>query len=393
MLHSIFVGDQKPIDLNSPKTLFAAIYMAVIGPEVFIVQPGFVQGLVRHVGFTEQAAGDIASAEMWGIAITTIVMTFFASRFNWRSVFAVSLLVMIVANISSIFTHDPLVFGLWRLVAGLGAGGIISLSFAAVGLTSNPDRNFGYLIMWVLIYGAVVLLAMPTAFRLVGMEGVIVFFALFPASGLLFVRWLPQSGEEHVQVEADAVNLPGAFKWMALGAMFCYFLAQGVVWAYLFLIGTNGGATEQQVANGLTASQFFGVAGAFVAAMVGSRFGRAVPLTLSISASLIPLAFLFGQMGAVVYALAVCVYNFGWNVTHPYLLAAMASFDRTGRVVVYAVAFQMLGLANGPWIAARVISEGDYANVNWVGMALFAIALILILPPVIKQKSLAQAPA
>ena len=380
---------QTPIDINSRRTLFAALYMAVIGPEVFIVQPGFVQGMVQYLHFGEQTAGNIASAEMWGMALTTVVMTFFASRFNWQRVFTVSLAVMAIGNIGSLFVNDPELFGAWRFLAGLGAGGVVSLSFAAVGLTNNPDRNFGYLIMWVLIYGAIVFFAMPTAYKLVGITGVIVFFALFPISGLFFVRWLPHSGEEHVQVEADAVTLPVRFRSMALSAMFLYFLAQGVVWAYLSLIGTAGGATEQEVANGLTASQFLGVAGAFVAAMVGGRFGRSIPLSIGMAGGIVPLFFLFGTTGAWVYGVAVCIYNFAWNMTHPYLLASMASFDRTGRVVVYAVAFQMLGLANGPWIAARVISPGEYGNVLWLGMLLFAAAWAFILPPVGVQRRLA----
>jgi predicted MFS family arabinose efflux permease len=386
MLHSIFVGDNKPIDLTDSKPLIAAIYMATIGPEVFIVQPGFVQGMVEYMGFSEKAAGDISSAEMWGIALTTLIMTFFAHRFNWRHVILGSLLVMIIGNIASLFVDTPLLFGVWRFVVGLGAGGLISLGFTIVGLTDKPDRNFGYLIMWVLIYGAIVLLAMPTAYQLVGMQGVLIFLALFPASGLFLVRYLPTSGEEHVQVEADAVNLPTNYKYIALLAMFCYFLGQGVVWAYLFLIGINGGGTEQEIANGLTASQFLGVAGALTAAMLGSKFGRSIPLSIGILGTLIPLFWLFGSMGALVYGIAVCVYNYFWNVTHPFLLAAMASFDRSGRIVTYAVAAQMLGLANGPWIAARVFTEGDFSNVIWLGIALFIASLIFILPPVLKHR-------
>jgi len=152
--------------------------------------------------------------------------------------------------------------------------------------------------MWVLIYGAVVLLAMPTAYQIVGMEGIIIFFALFSASGLFFVRFLPTAGEEHVQIEEDAVNLPANYKYVALFAMFCYFLGQGVVWAYLFLIGITGGGTEQEIANGLTASQFLGVAGAFTAAMLGTKWGRSIPLSIGILGTLIPLFWLFGSMGA-----------------------------------------------------------------------------------------------
>ncbi|MBI2993090.1 MAG: MFS transporter [Gammaproteobacteria bacterium] len=389
MLHRTGEGSGD-VDVNSRRGLFAALYMAVIGPEVFIVQPGFVQGMVQYLGFSEQAAGDIASAEMWGIALTTVAMTLFAARFDWRRVFAVSLIVMVLGNLASLLAESAPVFGVLRFVCGLGAGGVVSLSFAVVGLTANPDRNFGWLIMWVLIYGAVVLFAMPTVYAVVGMNGVLLFFAIFPASGLLFTAWLPRFGAEHAQIEQDAVSLPRNFTGMALVAMFCYFLGQGVVWAYLFLIGVNGGATEQQVANGLTASQFAGVCGALCAALIGSRFGRARPLSLAILLTLLPLFLLFGRTGAWTYAIAVCIYNYGWNLTHPYLLAAMASFDRAGRVVVYAVAFQMLGLANGPWIAARVIREDDYSNVLWLGVALFAASLALILPPVFKQREIVQ---
>jgi hypothetical protein len=46
---------------------------------------------------------------------------------------------------------------------------------------------------------------------------------------------------------------------------------------------------------------------------------------------------------------------------------------------------QMVGLAVGPGLAASVISEGDYINVNWLGAGLFVLSLVLILPPVIAQ--------
>jgi predicted MFS family arabinose efflux permease len=374
--------------VNSRRTLFAAIYMAVIGPEVFIVQPGFVQGMVKYLGFSETTAGDIASAEMWGIAVTTVIMTFFATRFRWRHVFAGSLLIMIAGNLASLFADAPLWFGIWRFVAGFGAGGLVSLGFAVVGLTRNPDRNFGWLIMWVLAYGAVVLLAMPTAYDLVGLSGVIIFFALFPASGLAFVRWLPDSGPGHAHAAADAVDLPAPQRAMAMGGMFIYFLGQGVVWAYLFLIGLAGGASEQEVAYGLTASQFAGVAGAFSAALLGNRIGRTLPLGASILLTLLPLLALFGPTGALVYGIMVCIYNYAWNVAQPYMLAAMAAFDRSGRTVVNATACQMLGLANGPWIAARVITDEGFANVIWLGIALFSLSLGLMLVPVMKHGKL-----
>jgi len=364
--------------------------MGVIGPEVFIVQPGFVQGLVAYLGFTDQQAGYTSSVEMFGIAATTILLTFAAHRLNWRIVFACSLVLMFLANALSVFVTDFGTFTTLRFVAGFGAGGLVSLSFAAIGLTDNPDRNFGYLIMWVLIYGAIGLLLMPTAYSTFGLAGVLWFFAVFPLLGLPFVKELPATGENAVAADENAVTLSLPLRGLALFAMLAYFLAQGVVWAYLFLIGLAGGLAEQQVANGLTISQFAGIAGAFLAAMLGNRYGRALPLTLGILGGALCLYFLVGRVEFLVFALAVGVYNFAWNASHPFLLAAMASFDRRGRVVVYAVAMQMIGLAVGPGLAATVIENGNYVNVNILGAGLFVLSLLLILPPVLAY---AQRPA
>jgi len=386
------LGDNQDTDINSRSALFTAFLVGVIAPEVFIVQPGFVQGMVEHLGFGESEAGYVASAEMWGLAITTILMTFVAHRFNWRRVILVSILIMALANVLSVFAEDLQTFAILRFVAGLGAGSLVSLSFATVGLTSNPDRNFGLLIMWVLIYGAIGLALMPTAYSFAGMQGVLWFFAVFPLIAIPFLRHLPTTGENVVQVEDDAVNLNNTMKSMALLAMFVYFTAQGVVWAYLFLIGLGGGLGEQQVANGLMMSQFAGIAGAMLAAVLGSRFGRSLPLTIGILGGAVCLYFLVGEFAFLVFAVAIAVYTFAWTTVHPFVLAAMASFDRRGRVVVYAVAMQMLGLAIGPALAATVISADDFGNVNRLGAALFILSLVLILPPVLTQVTRQAAP-
>jgi hypothetical protein len=139
-------------------------------------------------------------------------------------------------------------------------------------------------------------------------------------------------------------------------------------------------------------SQFAGIAGALGAALTAGRYGRAVPLLLGIVGGAVTLYFLVGRISATVYLVAVSLYNLAWNFTHPYLLGAMASFDRRGRVVVYAVAMQMLGLAVGPSLAASVIEEGIYVNVNLLGGALFIASAALILPPVFAQSRLVRAP-
>ena len=374
------------IDVNSRSSLLSIIYLSVIGASVFIVQPGFVQGLVEYYQFSEQQVGYIASIEVWGIAVTAVAMALGVHNYSWRASLRISIVLFVVGNLASIVSQDPMIFGAFRFLAGLGAGGLVSLTFTIMGLTRLPDRNFGYLIMGVLTYGALGLWIMPTAFDWVGISGVIVFFALFGASGWSCLRYMPDSGEEHLQVEEDAVDLTAGFRVLAVAAMFTYFFAQGVIWAYLFLIGLNGGVSEQAVANGLMLSQFLGIAGAFIAATASHRYGRILPLFLGVIGGAAVLGMLLGPFSAMVYAVTVCVYNFAWNLTHPYLLAAMASFDKHGRVVVHAVAAQMLGLAVGPAFAATLLSEGDYSRVIWAGIGLFTLSYLLILIPLLAHR-------
>ena len=376
-------GDSLAVDVNSNVALFCTIYLSIIGAAVFIVQPGFVQGLVEFYGFNEQQAGYIASAEIWGLALTTVVLAFGGHNYSWQRIFRLSIILFVLGNLASTTTDELYAFSILRFMTGLGSGGLVSLTFTIIGLTRLPDRNFGLLIMGVLTYGALGLWAFPAALALVGLKGIIIFFSIFGASGWLCLSHVPDSGEEHLQVEEDAVDLGNTFRVLAILAMFTYFFAQGVIWAYLFLIGLNGGVDEQGVANGLMISQFLGIAGAFVAAMAGRRFGRAWPLAIGVLGGAAVLAALFGEFTALVYAVTVCVYNFAWNMTHPYLLGAMASFDKHGRVVVYAVAAQMLGLAVGPAFAASLLGDGNYDRVIIAGMLLFALSYVLILIPLI----------
>ena len=385
------LANRDPVHPDAKVTLYTAFLIGVIAPEVFIVQPGFVQGMVEYLRFTDAEAGYVASAEMFGLAATTILMSFVAARVNWRYVILVSLLLMFVANALSTVVTDLQGFAALRFVAGLGGGSLVSLGFAIVGMSSNPDRNFGLMIMWVLTYGALGLFAMPAAYEwATSMNAVLWFFALFPLAAVPLVRHLPANGETSAQAAEAAATISAGLKLLALLAMLAYFTAQGIVWAYLFLIGLAGGLDDQAVANGLTLSQFAGIAGALLAAVLGSRLGRLMPLMVGILGGALCLYFLVDEFTFPVFALAVCIYNFAWNVVHPFLLAAMADFDRRGRVVVYAVAMQMVGLAFGPGLAASLLGDGSLVNVNKLGAAFFVASALLLLMPLLAQNRVAR---
>jgi len=372
-------------NINSSRSIISIVYLAVIGPCVFILQPGFVQGLVQYMSFTEVQAGQIASIEMFGIAATTVLLSFIASKVDWQKFLTGCLVLCVAGNFLSVGQTEFVPLALIRFLTGLGSGGIVSLTFTMMGLTGRADRNFGYIIVWVLTYGAFGLLAMPSAFALVGMNGVLVFFGLFCLSGLWFVKALPRSGPA-LMAEQQAAPYPSSIKVTSISGILIYNIAIGIVWAYLFLVGIEAGMSEQAVANALTVSQFLGITGAFLAVLLEVRLGRLVPLAFGVVGGAASIYLLLGDIGSSSYWLAACAFNFLWNLSMPYLLATLADFDRSGQVVVHGVSMQFVGLALGPFVAAALLSTGGYDTVNGVASLLLVVAALLLLPGVLAQR-------
>ena len=376
------------LSVDSLRSLFAVLLIHTIGPQTVVILPGVVQGYVAELGYSEETAGYLASAETWGMFAATLAMTWLVSNVGWRRLMVVGLALMIVANLVSPVLNSVEVLASARFVAGAGGGIVVALSYAMIGQTMKSDRNFGWALFFVLLYGAIVFPLIPPAFERFGMSGLFLFFGGFAAIGLPFVLWLPRKAIESKVSQASGRDIRPLLKLAAVMTMLIYFIGQIAVWSYFFRIGIGYGLSEQTVGNALSISQFFGLAGAFSVVLLARVVRREWALVVGLVGSVIAIACLFGQLGVVSYILVSGVYQFVWNMTHPYLLGALASFDSSGRMIVYGTAMQFLGLAMGPALAAFVITGDSFGNVLWLGIVLVLLCLFTILPPVIEERRL-----
>jgi predicted MFS family arabinose efflux permease len=364
--------------------LVSALLIHTVGAQSIVVLPGFVQGLIEYGGFSEKQAGFIASAETSGMALATVLLTLLVTRVSWRRICAVSLVLLIASNLSSMYVRDFVVFCGLRCVAGIGAGALIALTYAVIGVTSKPDRNFGLCIMLVLIYGAALFGVMPQVYVRGALAGILLIFGGLGVLGLLFVRFMPDSGDQGREQGAPPLNrMSWRQKNMALASVFAFFLANFAVWTYFLRIGIAQGVNEAHASHALALSQFFGIAGAATTATMSARLGRLIPIGFGLLTSMICISFLLEPVTAISFGVISAVYVYVWNMTHPYLLGTMANLDRTGSLVVYGVAMQYLGTTAGPACAAMLIAGGAYRNVIYAGLAAFAGCLMLIVPPVL----------
>ena len=104
---------------------------------------------------------------------------------------------------------------------------------------------------------------------------------------------------------------------------------------------------------------------------------------------------MFGDVSAVQtaigFTIGACLFNILWNVTHPYLLAAQASFDRSGRQVSFATAMQMLGIAAGPTVGSAILDAGGgFEQIMVLAGVMMIVTLVLIQPPVLREAVLSK---
>lgn len=380
---------------DDPRALASVQIVHLVGPQVVVIMPGFVQGLVSELGYTDQQAGYAASGEIWGMTLSTILMIFVAHRVNWQTLFRISLSLVLVGNVASMFISDFNQLTAVRFLTGIGGGTIVALAYGLLGRSRNPDRNFGLAIMFALLYGVVVFPAVPWALDRFGLDSLLGFFATFALVGLFLVKRLPLGPGTEAGGQPGAA--PGNINWSvaapALLAMAVFFVAMFAVWAYYFRMGLALGVAEQGVSNALSAAHVFGAVGALGAALLGARIGRAMPLLIGILGCLLPLLLVLGPAASLLaFTVSVCVFHGFWNVVHPYLLALMSSLDRGGgQVVVYATAMQFIGIALGPMFAASLLGEGDYRAVVILGMTLLFATLLLVFSVLARMRGLERA--
>jgi MFS family permease len=366
------------VDLDSHPTIWSIVFLAVLGPSMFILQPGYVQGLVDYGSLSEEQAGLIAASEMFGIAITAIVMYFLAHRFNWRVLTLVFVLMILAGNIASLGQLDFTKLRTFRFATGLGSGGIISITFAMMSLTTRADRNMGLIVTAVLTWGALGLLFMPTLFQHFGIDGFMWILAIFSLLGLFAIRYTPCFAQSAAHQENPIIQIAPPLRYGLLLGVLIYNLAIGIVWVYLSLVGIEAGISEQTVANILTISQILGIGGALVAFFLEFRVGRLLPLQASIIGAAIGISLILGQPTLVNFAVGACLFNLLWNVTQPYLVAMLAAYDSDNKLVIQGVAMQMIGYSVGPTLAALLLNLGSYSGVNKIAIGLFAGSALII---------------
>jgi hypothetical protein len=392
---------------NDWRSILAAILLAKAAIATFSIAPFLLGGYVDYVGLSARQASQILSAEIICIAISNVVAAlFWIHKVSCRSGARSLLAVLFVLNLACIWSESFGSLLVLRSAVGFTEGSLLAIGFGLLGASRRPDRNFGIMFAVSLSIGALNVRILPLYLGTAGATGLFVNLALYTVAALACSQWLkrgrisdaepqeepgqPETGQDGKDTgHARPPAFPGSavFPFTALVflllANYIYFIGQGGVWSFLERWGLQQGFDLSGIAGALSLSLLAGVGGGICAALVDTRFGRLIPLTGAILLAILSVLLLRYTNGYVFFGIAAFVFNFVNNFGHPYILGLASSIDKSSRLTVLSGALHTGGQATGPFLIGLLVTDTDFSNALWVGMAFFGLTLLILVPVMI----------
>jgi predicted MFS family arabinose efflux permease len=295
-------------------------------------------------------------------------------RVAWRRTVLAALGLFAVANVLCFGVSEFWLLLPLRITAGLAAGSAYVVALAGIVDTRHATRNAGLLVCLQVVFAAAglyLLDAVRIAWRL---DAVYAYILAWTLPTLVYCwKYSPEDPGGRPATKAidwHLIGLPGVAVLAGTGL---YFLMIGGVWGYIEGVGRAAGLTLLQIGTTLSLALVVSIIGPGIAAWLGLRLGRVVPLIVTAVSQLVSLFLLIhlAEFNAIVLAffLINCVFNIVWNYVIAYFITIFDEIDPSGRFVAFYGTASHTALAIGPFAGALLIWNGHYEPLLWSGIA------------------------
>jgi len=346
------------------------------------IMPAVVSSLKDALDFTNQQAGFVSSANLYGAAIGALTAVFLIKRINWRSWSYVLLVALVAIDTTCMFIASPEIMISIRFIHGLVGGLLVGIGFGIISRTNEADKTFGYLlfIQWGL--GGLGLMYLPELVPNFGISALFISLIAFTLVTLVMMPFIPHYAIEDIDV---ANNADTTIKRVPLSLnLFGIFLFQAAnmgLFAYMIGLGKVEGLTIQFMSPALALASWIALLGAFLVIIIGTKFGRTLPLVAAILITAIASWVLHYSENEQIYLIANVIIGITWAFTLPYMFGICSEFDKAGQLAALGGFASKMGLATGPMVGALLLGGDNYAMViNVAALALIVCAAVTFMP-------------
>lgn len=371
---------------DKPAAIFAAIVLGFAGTGVAMGMPLLVGSMAESLGFSEQQLGWLASSDMGGLFVGSVLTALLVTKINRRLLAATGLFLVIVANYFSTQSPDLVPLMLSRLFAGIGAGMCYSTCTASLAGSHHSARTFSILLFVLVVMNAFIFYIFPIIDGKWGVNGLFMFYLLEAIPILLVLPLLPRYCEEETDElvlanEAHGssihIHIPEILPRLCLAAVFSFYLLVGAYWAFIERAGAAANISAEFISGTLTWGQVFSISGTLLAVWLAKRFGQSKPLMVALMIMVLTMLVLAAKVDKIALVLSVFSFSFFWIFIDVFQLGTLSNIDHSGRYAALVPAWQGVAQAFAPTMAGTLLSyQLGYSSV--MIMCAFAAAVALL---------------
>lgn len=365
--------------IDSKLHVLAIFLYAAICPFVVMSAPVIAQQLAKEWQLTPSQVGMFFFVELGIMSFATIPAYFWSKKITLRQATLFAALLFLIGNLLSLFATSYEFLLLTRVISAFGGGSVMIITITSCSLTAKPDNTYALWVLGQVLLGAASLFYMPKLFVHWGLSAAFFLAVIFIMLALPFYRYFADFFIEKEIKNVVASKQNKQFGLISILATLLFYIAVGGVWTFMSSIGEHAKIDANFVNSVLALSTIIGISGCFLPAVIGDKWDRQYFLTLGYVLFFIALGLLIMQITRQGLMVAILLFKFAWMFTIPFILASVASFDVTGKLLNTINLVAGGGLAIGPAVAGQMIERtGNFSLLVIYSIILFAVSFILI---------------
>ena len=371
----------------SPNSMTARVFLAFLASAGLFyvnIMPTIVSGLIDALGFTNQQAGNVASANMYGAAAGALLIVFLIKRLNWQLASTLFLCGLILVDLLSMRITDPTTLLIVRFLHGFIGGMLVGTGFSLIARTTQPDRTFGVLLFVQFGFGGLGIMFIPGLVPEFGTQ--VLFYSLIAFSTATFAMLPFLPGYEVKAVKEKETKTSGSGIQMrplmlTLATIFLFQAANMGLFAFIIGLGEYYALEMGFISTTLGVANWLGLAGAGLVIAIGSRFGYLKSVLAGIGFTAVAIWVLLYSNVPWIWIASNCMIGITWGFTISYLLGLASRFDVTGQMAAMGGFASKMGLASGPVVTAMLLGEDNYELIIMVAAVVMVISAVTVWLP------------
>lgn len=350
--------------LQESRGVWAAAFLGVAAATLPAVLPVMVGIFSDHLGLGQVASGSVASTNMTGVLVGTLLCSYVARHLSWAQIVRFGLAIMILGNLLTMLSPGYVYLSAMRFGSGVGEGMVGAICYGAMARSIRPERVVGVYFAGQSVVGMIGLGSFAYIATVAGWQSIFLLLSLLAAPGFLLAdrigmtRIVEKEEKKYFWQSGDKTAI------LALLIIFVYFMAMTSLWAFFERMSVIKGLTQGETALALSLSAFGGLIGSLSAGWAARKISLARGFAIGLMILVAGVAGISIVSGPNMYSASIFLFNLAWPFQYAFLFGFLARTDKHGNVGILAPLATGSGLAIGPFVGAVILSSGGIVSVS-----------------------------